>query len=1169
MPHLMDLLASVRRATIVHFAIVAAITWAAIVTIVDPVQADAAASKAVPNSKASFFEDRLLMFPVPFLNKFTDIMERKDNTGLDELVRNNLETAQIVHLYLTKELFIFRLTGKLDKETSTPKSFIADCCHVLSVAIANCTNLPCLDSTGKSLEPIVRNPFELKKRELYRLSKAANKAFSESQTADSTLDLWQQALSTAKQVGDIAAQVYFHNGLAFINTYAGRKDKAKYHYDRFQSLRKSPYYKPEAKSNIEQIDVGSSANNHERRYFYEGESAGWCFDNAEQYYRAQNYLQAIKFWKKSLAQTDNKKYNRIFMCHRHIGICYLYSGQYQQALEHLNKAWEIVKKKGALKVRQLLLNEISAAYLGLGEYELALVSTQQSQRLSQKADNSVPPETIMQIGKIYSALGRYEEALEFLQKAMQMAINDRLSLESYVLDGYLETTKALLNTKHNPGEALSIAQETAIIALYMDHHRLVTDSLIMVAMVHRVHGFNLFAYHILQQALGCAKTLGNIEAQAITQYELASCLLPVDPKGKNGTSAGILLSRILQYREDGAFKGSLEEECYWLLSESVSLFEKAGNLEGLWRTHAAIARLRNDSRAIASFETAINIIESIRSEITLDEDRLFFDKGKLDVYNEYIRLLMRLHKKYPERKYDRKAFEIFERRQGRQFLEQLQKSGSVRFSGVPDEILRQERDTEQELHVTRSAMFNLMRIPSTESKAEFSKLQKKLTQIERDYKNLQEKIKDRYPQYFVLKHPKPVDISTLQHDVLSPGETIWIYKVLKDETILWVITPKKFETFSLSIGETELEKKVSAYRDIHAKLITDIEDEKPKAQIRRMAKRSLPKVQKQAADLFYLLVPSKLHAQLSSVDSLYIVPTGPLYTLPFEALIMQIGQKESQKPCYLVEACPVTYLSSASLLQLLRKTESDIRKDPVYPLIAFANPVYQTACSGATSDNDVNSLRTRSYLRVMGGSYPELPDTELEVREISSLLQAPINSHPLQVRNKASKSNVIELNEKDRLSHYRYIIFSCHGVIPDETNLTTEPALILSDPDPKTGQNGYLTMTDIFALNLNADLVTLSACNTGRGKLVKGEGVIGLTRAFMYAGTPTLTATLWSVESSSAKILSTGLFRGLKDGKGCSEALRHIKLAMIQGKEGRLYSHPYFWAPMVLFGDGR
>lgn len=172
------------------------------------------------------------------------------------------------------------------------------------------------------------------------------------------------------------------------------------------------------------------------------------------------------------------------------------------------------------------------------------------------------------------------------------------------------------------------------------------------------------------------------------------------------------------------------------------------------------------------------------------------------------------------------------------------------------------------------------------------------------------------------------------------------------------------------------------------------------------------------------------------------------------------------------------------------------------------------------------------------------------------------------MRQDASRSNILKLNEAQKLADYKYVVFSCHGVIPNATNGVKQPALVLSQPDP-VGGTGFLTMADTFSLRFDADLVTLSACNTGRGQEVRGEGIIGLTRAFMYAGTPSISVTLWPVESMSEKRLSTGLYENLAAGLGRAEALRQIKLRMIHGEEDESYRYPFFWAPMVLFGDGR
>jgi CHAT domain-containing protein len=216
-------------------------------------------------------------------------------------------------------------------------------------------------------------------------------------------------------------------------------------------------------------------------------------------------------------------------------------------------------------------------------------------------------------------------------------------------------------------------------------------------------------------------------------------------------------------------------------------------------------------------------------------------------------------------------------------------------------------------------------------------------------------------------------------------------------------------------------------------------------------------------------------------------------------------------------------------------------------------------------DRGIQALRSQAYRDFMRGEFAELPETAEEAEEIAELLKAPQESEPLQLREKASRPNVFSLNSEKRLDNYQYVVFATHGVLPGEVDRITQPALVLSHPE----QAGYLTMADVFQLQLNAKLVSLSACNTGSGEQVRGEGVMGLTRAFMYAGTPAIAVTLWPVESLSAKALNVGLFRYLKKDLSPAQALRSIKLRMLGGEEGDMYRHPYYWAPFVIFGDGR
>lgn len=263
---------------------------------------------------------------------------------------------------------------------------------------------------------------------------------------------------------------------------------------------------------------------------------------------------------------------------------------------------------------------------------------------------------------------------------------------------------------------------------------------------------------------------------------------------------------------------------------------------------------------------------------------------------------------------------------------------------------------------------------------------------------------------------------------------------------------------------------------------------------------------------------------------------------------------------------PIAYLSSASLLKVLRDTKKRRQKAARYPLLAFANPRYDEKLTSAVPEPEsLAAIRHRVYHALRGNYLAPLPETEDEAKEIAQLLNAPPETHPLQLREAASRPTVFQFNQQQRLDDYQYVLFATHGILPGEVDHIAQSALALSYPN-REGY-GYLTMADVFSLKLNAKLVSLSACNTGRGELKRGEGVMGLTRTFMYAGTPMIAVTLWSVESWSAKTLNVGFFQHLKYFNKPATALRAIKLRMLRGDKGDKYQHPYYWAPFVVFGE--
>jgi CHAT domain-containing protein len=574
-----------------------------------------------------------------------------------------------------------------------------------------------------------------------------------------------------------------------------------------------------------------------------------------------------------------------------------------------------------------------------------------------------------------------------------------------------------------------------------------------------------------------------------------------------------------------------------------------------WQAGLQQAREIGDKRYI-SLEQAIDNIEKLRGGLTVKEHKLYFMREKWFVYDDLIALLQMLHKKHPNKGYDHKAIEIFERQQGRVFLAEMGKSGARRFAGVPEDISQRDRELEQQIAATRKH-----RNEALAQGKNAEPHQKRLEKLQAEQADFEKTLQSDYPAYYALKYPKPVALENLQKDILQAGELMLIYNVREESTDLWIVGKQDFALLSLPLTEKQIQQQVSAFRDKSIEsMISEIDTAEKrklkgiefKIHLENAVSDSLADFVETSHALYQQLLPEAARELIAKVkpDTLYVIPTGALYRLPFSALVTVPDEEE---PHYLIQDNAIAYLSSASLLKTLRDAQQRRDTEERQPFLAFADPVFQQEkCDGS------EYLRTRNLL---GCNYiPQLPATKNMALNIAKLF----NATALYLGERASRENVLELNENEELDDFRYVLFATHAVLPDELLYINQPALLLSYPE----QGGYLTMKDVFGLQMNADLVVLSACNSGQGENIKGEGVQALTRAFMYAGTQAVSVSLWAIHSMATQQLNQIFFTQLKKKRQYAEALRQAKMAMIEGEVEEIYSHPYFWAGFVVFGDG-
>jgi len=906
------------------------------------------------------------------------------------------------------------------------------------------------------------------------------------------------------------------------------------------------------------------------------------------YAELSRYRKALDFFQQAL-EVDRKMGNKRGEGVNLLNIATTYNSlaQYQKALDFYQQALEIQRKLGGKKYEGDILGNIGTVYGKLGQYQKSLDYCEQSIVIAREIGNKQSEgNALANVGNVYNNFGQYSKALDFHQQALE--IHRKIGNKKSEW-GSLSNIGIVYLKLGQDQKALDFFQQALKIANEIGDEQGVGNNLGNIGVIYANPDLRQHkkALDFFQQSLEILRKIGDKNSEGVILNRIGAVYSNL---GQYQKSLGFFQQALKIAKEIGDKKGEginliqigmvyavLEqyEEISNYFKDGAIIFETI-DLAELWVAQILLALIeihyhRYDI-AIAHYEQALDNLEKLRGDLKEKEYKLSFMQNKIVVYDKFIDLLQMLHFKYPDKGYDRKAIEIFERKQGRVFLDEMGKSGTRRFGGIPEHIPQQETDLDNQLTAIHKQLTEQRSKFITEQDAEFIKeLEQTIQDLEKQQANLEQRIKTDYPTYYALKYPQPISLEILQKNLLNADDIMLIYNVREEATDLWIIGKTSFQMVSLPLTEEQINQQVEHFREVGINtMLQELETAKnTKLQgiellrhIQGAVQDNLPVFLKTSHALYQQLLPESARTALAHAKNLYIIPTGALYKLPFEALV-----DNAEESHYLIQNQSITYLSSASLLKTLRDAQERRNTEERQPLLAFANPDYpQKNCADLASDDSLDMLSTRAYSKTLRGDenacFPPLPETVEEVEGIANYLN--INKNTLYFKEHASLEKLYELDGEKRLDDFQYVLFATHAVIPeDEINIITQPALLLSD--------GFLKMAKVFELQMNADLVSLSACNTGQDDSIKGEGVRGLTRAFMFAGTPAVAVTLWKVHSDASRQLSINLFSALKNGHTLAQSLQKAKLSMLNGEHKDLdfYRHPYFWAGFVVFGDGR
>ena len=864
-------------------------------------------------------------------------------------------------------------------------------------------------------------------------------------------------------------------------------------------------------------------------------------------------------------------------------------GRYAEALDGYRQALTIVRATGNRLGEATDLANVGNILFALGRGDEALASHRQALALDRALGSRL--EEAGELGSIAvleERLGRYDEALRLHREALAVdaAIDNTpgqadelgsLAVVEEDLGSYataLRDGETALDLHRAAGNRLGEAVNLGNLGIVDEDLKRYADA----AKAHRAALAILRALGNRLQEAQELSNLGNVYAEtqrlpaALAAYRRALAIdrAIASPRGQADALDDIAYVQRALGRYAAASAAT---------RQAIALYRRLASPDGLWRSlgieASVAAHLGRRAAAIAGYDAALDAVEGLRAGLSEAERGSFF-AGKLFLYDEYIAYLLDLERKAPGRGYDGKALEIFERKTGRAVLEQIGRSAARRFRGVPPEVVAAEAAANDAVARDRESLERLLGAAEADRPATAA-AQRTLNDAEARAVGLDATIRQRYPAYYELRHPQPLlarcsrrpcrSIDDFRRFTLRPGEVLLVYALMRARSALWIVERDRLRLIALP-GSATIDAGVARLRAHVAGLLSAGSND---AKLERLAAADTPAFASDAFALYRVLVPGVAARALARAASVIVVPSGSLYGLAFETLVTR-PPGGAARPHYLIDDAPVSYVPSASLLAVVRAAQS--RPDPARaPLLAFANPAFgvasQAQLRSPASVADLQLVAVRSALvrdaapDLSGAVFPGLPGTQTEADAVRKQLDAPDSS--VVSGEDATRAHLLALDADAKLATFRYLLFATHAVLPGEISGVAQPAIVLAHPERG---DGLLTMADVFGLSLDADFVALSACNTGvAADDASGEGVSGLTRAFLFAGTPAISVTLWQVDDAAAPRLTPPFFAGMNAGLSPAEALRRAKRAMLAAPQAR-FRHPYAWAPSVVFGDG-
>lgn len=924
------------------------------------------------------------------------------------------------------------------------------------------------------------------------------------------------------------------------------------------------------------------------------------------------YDKALEYYFKAL-QTDKEifgdKHPYVAASFDNIGIVYEKKGEHNKALEYGFKALQLRKEVLGENHTEVAnsYNNIGLVYGEKGELDKALDYYLKSLQINEEVLGEEYPEVAAgyeNIGNVYYYKSEYNKALEYYFKSLQIYKEIYGEIHPVVAAGY-DNIGSVYNDKGTYDKALEYHFKAMKIRkeILGEKHPDMAASYNNIGIVYYETGENDKALEYFFKALEIKKeimgennsdlassynNIGNVynrkgENEMALDYHLKSLQIEKKINSEKHPDVAASYENIGNvYSNSGKYDKALEyyqkgiASCLYDFNDTIDIY-KIPKIKGSlnWNSLLPILKAKakiigdesktlkgikdRDRRGIAlrHYLTCDTLIDITRKEINTQSDKIALGEIASQIYKEAIDLLIPVKAVDNSEAKDTSdtdhntAFYFSEKNKSSVLLEALAGEEAQNYAGIPDSLLQLEHN----LKIDVAYYTKILAEPEESDSVQITLYQDKLFHRNRSIDSVIMVFEKQFPEYHNLKYNnKPAKVKDIQK-LLDKKTAMRSYIVGDSTIVIFTLTRNSLDVRKIP-KITNLNDSILWFR--YGLTTTSL---RMKDNFRRLGYK-----------LYQQLFPENALID-RQIENLIIIPDGELAIVPFESLLTKsfTGDiNEYKEYPYLIKHYNISYSYSANLFYLtfFKEATPTIEIKKLNDWLAFA-PVFDNTgeqkmtMSSRELQHQLGWLKTDSLMANRSmfdrSAITPLPATETETETIFKLYDDDNLKAKVLLHSNANEAFI----KSGELEQYKVIHFATHGFVNSEN---PELSGLLLAQDTTKGEDGVLYSGEIYNLRLNANLAVLSACETGLGKIQKGEGIIGLTRALLYAGAKNIIVSLWQVVDESTADLMVDFYKNALSAKGLlsySEALRNAKLKMIS--EGK-YAHPLYWSAFILIG---